>query len=374
MKIILDISQIIYEGTGVSTYSNSVVESLLKYTNIEVVLFGSSLRQYEVLKNHVKRFQKIRPCAVVLHKLPQRILSLLWNDLHIVPIEIFTGKANLVHTSDWIEAPSHLKKVTTIQDMVIYKYPETSDTEIIHTQKKRIGHILNDKTNIVTSSLSSREDISSILGIAKERIEVIYPGIESVYRPQTQDKIRSVKRKYNIHSKYILSVGTLEPRKNIKTAVHSFENFRLNPSISSQKSSVEMLLVGKQGWQEEFTLPSYVRRLGYVPTEDLVSLYSGSEMFLYPSLYEGFGFPILEAMACNTPVITSNRGSLKEIAGSAAMFVNPLDPDEITNEMVKLFTNVSQREKVRQMGVKQAQKFNWKTTALQLQKVYSSYQ
>ncbi len=371
MKIGIDISQIIYEGTGVGSYTKNLVENLLKLEGQdEIVLFGSSLRQYYKLNNFYQKVRNLGNIDYSFFHIPEKVLNILWNDIHIIGVDNLLGSVDVFHSSDWIQPPSKAKKITTIHDLVVYKYPDLSDPYIVSTQKKRLKLVKKECDLIIAVSESTKKDIVEILGIPEEKIRVVYPGIDDKFHTRNDKEIMKMKKKYNILGDYILSVGTIEPRKNLDRLIEAFKLFSNHSLIKTLDEPIELVLVGKTGWGSLLPLPQHVRKLGLVEDELLPVLYSGAAMFLYPSLYEGVGYPILEAMASGTPVITSDRGSPKEVAGEAGLYVDPLDIKEISIKMTNLFIDNKRREKMIEMGLAQARQFNWLKTARQTLSLY----
>jgi glycosyltransferase involved in cell wall biosynthesis len=227
---------------------------------------------------------------------------------------------------------------------------------------------------VIVPSQSTKTDVMRLYGVNPEKIAVIYEGYdEEVYKPQDNlAPIEEVKREYNISGKYILYVGTLEPRKNIPRLVEAFHSLK--------KGEVEHKLVvaGKLGWlyKDIFTtvtklnLENEVIFTGYIPQKELPILMGGAEVFAYPSLYEGFGLPPLEAMACGTPVIASNTSSLPEVIGDAGILVDPYNSKEIAQAMYRLISDEGLRQQMHQRGLNRAKMFSWEKTAQQTLKVF----
>jgi glycosyltransferase involved in cell wall biosynthesis len=331
MRIGIDISQIVYE-TGVSNYTRNLVAKILEIDKKnEYVLFGSSLRRAQE----------------GFYRIPPTVLEFLWNRLRILPIETFTGKLDIYHSSDWAQAPSKAKIIAPIYDMVVYKYPETSHPSIIAAQKRRAEWIKKEANIIVTISESSKQDIHEILNIPMEKIEVIYPAIPDDYK-----NIRPIKNKSN----YFLAVGTREPRKNFARLIEAFQKANLK--------GTQLWIVGKSGW-EELPKVNGVKFLGFIDQNRMPSLYANAKAFVYPSLYEGFGIPILEALACGCPVITSNVSSMPEAGGKAATYIDPLNIDSIVNGL-KNFKDFGQA------GITWAKSFSWEKSAKKMIDVYDT--
>ncbi len=332
MKIGIDISQTVYEGTGVATLTKNLVAKILEIDKKnEYILFGSSLRRAQ------KGFWRF----------PPTVLDFLWNRLHILPIETLTGKLDIYHTSDWAQAPSKAKIIAPIYDLVVYKYPETSHPSIVATQKRRIEWVKKEADIIVTISKSSKQDINEILGIPLEKIRVIYPAVADEYK-----EYKSLK---SPNKPYFLAVGTREPRKNFKRLVEAFIKAKLN--------DVDLYIVGKPGWGEENINNKNIKILGFVDQKEMPELYANALAFVYPSLYEGFGIPILEAMSCGCPVITSNVSSMPEAGGEAAMYIDPTNVDDLTFAMKNIKYS-------KEKGFTQVKKFNWEKSAREMIGIY----
>lgn len=349
MKIAIDVSQMCYVGTGVARYVTGLTQALLlSGSPHEFVLYAGTLRQ----RPFFTKLSKTKPWSKATWKifpLPPKLAGYALNDASI-PFELLTGPVDLVHASDWSQPSAKSVVVTTVHDLVFIKYPETVDPLILSTQTRRLNKIVSSDTHIIADSMSTKNDLVEIYNIDPVRIDVAYPGIDSIYTPQSKQEIERVKTKYALPDKYILSLGTQEPRKNIQRLVEAVQGLEL-----------PLVIVGKHGWGDK------TQTLGFVPEADLPGLYSGASVFAFPSLYEGFGFPVLEAMACGTPVVTSNLSSLPEIAGEAAILTNPLDPDSIK---LGITTALASHTTLRSRGLIQAQKFIWADTAKNILEIY----
>lgn len=371
IKVAIDISQIIHQGTGVANYVKNLCIHLAKRRDINLVLFGYSYGKYGQLLNFTNDIKKInQTIEVKLFKIPERFFNILWNTLHLIAVDRLIGPVDLIHTSDWIEPPAKAPKVTTIHDLVIYKYTDTSHPYIIKTQEKKLSWVKKESGKIFADSETTRQDIESLLKIPPAKIEVVYPGLDEEIRPKGKHLVLGIKKKYGIKGDYILSVGTQEPRKNLKAAIDAFTLYRQHPLIQIKKPPVELIIIGKYGWGEGAYFQPGVRNLGFVEKSDLSALYSGSLMLVYTSLYEGLGFPALEAMICGCPVILSDQGSLAEIGHNAAILVNPKDIREIGRFMVTLTINQKERTKWIAKGSKNAEKFTWNRA---IEKIVSTY-
>ncbi len=385
MKIGIDISQIVYEGTGVAAYTRSLVKAMVRLAPEDrFLLFGSSLRNRRPLMEFVKGLGA-KNVQKKFSFLPPKFLEFLWNGVHVLPIEAFTGELDVFHSSDWLEPPTkRAKRITTIHDFAVFKYPETFSPrgghDIVSNQKRKLHFVKNYSDLIIAVSETTKRDAVEILKIPEKKIKVIHEAADPIFYPRKSSETEEVKDKYGIKGEYLLCVGTREPRKNLDRVIMAFaEMARVNEELS-------LVIAGKYGWGETSEklkvksfnkaqdksekLDSKVKILGFVEKEDLAALYSGARAFIYPSLYEGFGLPILEAMACNCPTVTSNVGSMKEVAGGAAVLAEPESVESIAGAISKILRNRKVQEELKIKGLKRAGEFSWEKTALQTLECY----
>lgn len=287
-------------------------------------------------------------------------------------------------------ALSHgVKYILTIHDLSFDFFPEFS------TRRQYLWHkAVRPKAQceradmIITPSENTKRDIVDYYKIPPEKIRVIYPGIQSaqahdVILSETKNLSNSAKKdpsayglrmtlnaeiqkKYNLPDEYILFLGTIEPRKNIIGLIEAFEKLR-----AKYPATAHLVIAGAPGWKnaeiysraQASSFAEKIHFIDFVAPEDKTALYAGAKIFVYPSLYEGFGFPVLEAMSVGTPAITSNRSSLPEIAGSAAYLIDPTRPEQITLAMNELLNNDKLRDWHIQKGIEQVKKYSWEKAA-----------
>ncbi len=372
MKIGIDISQIVY-GTGVSTYTKHLVESLLQIDRKnQYILFASSLRLSGKLKEFKETLSQHQNIQFKIVPIPISALEILWNRLHLFPVEKFIGQVDIFHSSDWIQPPVGLKttkKVTTVHDMVAYLFSSSVHRKILSTQKRRLAHVKKEADRIIADSQATKEDLVKFLDIPPEKISVIYLAPSSIFKPQDDDKINEVLKKYKIKKPYILSVATQEPRKNIQKLLDVFEKIQL------ERPNFNLVLTGKYGWgpglHYQGSTDGKIIWTDYVSENDLPVLYSGCRVFVYPSLYEGFGLPILEAMACGAPVVTSNNSAMAEIAKEAAILVDPRNEGQLKRAIeLVLDLNLDSYQKLVRASMERARKYTWNKTARETLQVY----
>jgi glycosyltransferase involved in cell wall biosynthesis len=272
-------------------------------------------------------------------------------------------QADVFHVSNQIRFPPKGVKLTaTIYDLTCRLMPELHTAANIKADESLAKNVLGRADRLIAISENSRQDAVRLLGLDAERIEVIYPGVPEVYfGAQARPSERP----------YVLYVGTIEPRKNVDTLLDAWSGFRL-------RSDFDLVITGASGWSGEKTLarlasrPPAVRYLGYVPEDELPGLVAGASAFIYPSLYEGFGFPVAQAMAAGVPVITSNTSCLPEVAGGAALLVDPRSAQEIRAAMEKLLTSQTLQQELRTAGMARAHReYRWEICALKSLEFFS---
>jgi len=270
-----------------------------------------------------------------------------------MPVERLIGDVDWFITSDWTEPPSNTRKATVIHDLVFLQYPETVDPKILQTQKKRMRWVQNESDLIFCDSIATKHDVVKFLRLDEYKLETIYPGV-TVMKPSEADVSRTLLR-YGLTRPFILTVGKIEPRKNIKRLVDAFL------SLDPQRANMDLVIVGPSGWGgSEFTMDKRIKLLGFVKDEELFSLYASCLFFVYPSLYEGFGYPIVEAMKLGCPVVTSNVSSLREIGQDCAYLFDPTNTSDIRKALQTLFFDESLRRSLVGKGLEKSHSFTWK--------------
>jgi len=377
MKIAIDISQIAHHGSGVARYTYGLIRSLLKYDRKnQYVFFFSSLRQKipQGIKQEIKEKHILKEFF-----LPTTLLEILWNKLHIIPIENFIGAVDIFISSDWVEPPAKMaKKITVIHDLIALKYPKEShpltefslkkfniSANIVDVQKRRLNWMKKESGLIIADSYATKKDILTFLKIPETKIEVVYPSVEITIPNKNQ--IKKTMKKYQIKRPFILTVGKIEPRKNLSRLINAFLKVKLN--------DIDLIIVGPQGWNVsnyELRITNYrnIKFLGFIPDEDLYSLYKSAMFFIYPSIYEGFGYPVVEAMKMDCPVATSNTSSLKEVADSCCLLFNPYSEEDIANKILLMYQNKKLRLQLKEKGKKRSEFFSPQKFANNLIKIF----
>ncbi len=269
--------------------------------------------------------------------------------------------------------------VVAIHDMSWHIFPH------FFTAKDRAWHravrperILKHAQAIITPSENTKRDAASLLNIDQEKFYVIPHGINSnIFNPKPLPQDHGIRSQYKLPSRYILFIGTIEPRKNIHTLLDAFDILQNDTQFATR--DIHLVIAGGPGWKssdiiDRFGKNKMVHYLGYIPSEHRPVLYRGAEAFIFPSIYEGFGLPVLEAMSCGVPVIASHTSSIPEITGQAAILINPYNANDIAAALTELFQSEKLRINLIEKGLEQAKQFSWEKTAQKTLEVFNKIQ
>ncbi len=281
-----------------------------------------------------------------------------------------TGNACRSHGIDVLYAPMHVRPIfapcpvlVTIHDMLYHLFPKDWGWSDQLYFRAGVNLLTKRAAAVMTYSENTRRDVIRILQIPKRNVTMIYPGVPAGFSPRAESEQHAVCRKYSLDKPFILYVGSFHPRKNVPSIILAFERV-------ADRIPHDLVIASLPIWNEAPTLEKIrrsplaerIRFTGYIPHETLPALYSAADLFVFPSKYEGFGFPVLEALACGCATITSNSSSLTEVAGEAAVLVEPGNFDELGEAMVSILTQPSIQGELRRKGPEQASGFSWEKT------------
>lgn len=356
MKIGIDISQIQYKGTGVARFNEGLIRCIAKQkTRHEWIFFYYSFSNK--LENKYLELIKNSNIPLVSFHLPFSLVSILTyrfrnlcylilkNNSHFNSLDWFI-------TSDCIEVPTSVKKTTIVHDLAFIKYPQTVHPSIIDIQTKRLNYVKKESKIVFADSKSTAQDLSHEYNISSDRIIVNYPGVENSLHlnSDNQSKILS---QFNIPDQYLLFVGKREPRKNLDNLVKTFLSLLVkNPKLN-------LVILGPVGWGEPIKTNKNVHIYDFVSDDALATFYSHALCLVYPSFYEGFGYPVIEAMQYGCPVVASNTSSIPEITDGAALLFDPYNYMSIQETVSKLIYSSQSRKEMIEKGFMQAKKFTW---------------
>ena len=364
MKIGVDARPLSYQLTGIGVYLKHLLDEIQKIDH---------QNDYYLISNGPIDYHLNNPrWSKVSGRLDRKLLSTLWMQLNVPliavrrNIDLFWGSR---HHLPLFLSPG-IRTVVTVHDIVNYLYPGTMALPNLLVERSLMKLSLKRSDAIIADSRSTTADIHDKLGVSVNKIDTIHLGTPVFPR----EPKRGLEQSNSIPSKYFLFVGTLDPRKNFERIFKAFE--RLRPL----RQGLHLVIIGGEGWKNKkflkmvrtHPLKDHIHMPGYLPRNQLLSYYKNAICLMFPSLYEGFGLPILEAMSCGTPVITSNVSSMQEVAGDAALLVDPYDTSAIADAMNELLRDDRFRARLINMGFQRAKEFSWKKCAEQTLKVLNT--
>jgi len=364
MQITIDALPLLFRSAGVKNYLYYWIRHLQREPGAEVRLFpfleGLAGLDHEL-------------AAASLGGTVLRLgLFHLINRLPDASARAFLPIGGVFHASKVIHAPRRAKLTATIYDLTCWLVPETHRSGVVAADRLFAERIWRRADGLIAISENSRNDAVRVLRIPEDRISVIYPGVPEAYSSMSQESVAAVRDRHGLGRPYLLYVGTIEPRKNVALLLDAYN--AISPSVADEFS---LVVAGPRGWSGPETLarlespPKNVRYLGYVPEDELPALFAGATAFVYPSLYEGFGFPVAQAMAAGVPVITSCVSSLPEVTGGAAVLIDPHSRQELRCAIERILTEPSLRARLSAEGRNQANRFSWADNARKSMEFFS---
>jgi glycosyltransferase involved in cell wall biosynthesis len=370
MRIGFDARLVYYQQAGIGQYIIHLVQGLSRVAHL-----GAHSQEKSPYQLMVLRSRKAPP-----FRLPAWVRQArLWTPSHhrfestALTAELTGKRLALLHSPDFIPPfGGGFRSVITIHDLNFIHFPQflTPQSARYYGQ---INRAVQRADHILTDSDWTREDVISHLDVPPERVTTVHLAAAPVYRPITnRQEVRRAVNRYGLPSDFIIFVGTLEPRKNVPMLLRAFHELR------QRAYDVHLAIVGRKGWlyEEVFAvltklkLADHVHFLENVPYEDLARLYNAASCLTLPSHYEGFGLPPLEAMACGTPVVVSDRSSLPEVVGDAGLLVDPDSPEELSAALARILDDSELRASLRQRGLARSGEFSWARAAHQTMAVY----
>jgi len=372
LRIGIDISTLLNHGPdiGAGRYILNLVTNLLTIDKKNTyILTGRYVPETNIGPVHdmIKDFKESR-VELKLYKTSWKKLG-LWDRLGFPPLEFLGFKADMLHCPDYLIPPTLNKNIIlTIHDLAFKRFLEFNFEWFIKKYTRDVRRNAYISKKIIADSKSTKNDIVKFFKIDPRKIDVVYLAADRIFKTLASNRIdKNILKKYKIDKKYILSVGTIEPRKNIMTLIKVFNRLK-------QKSAgfdYKLIIAGRTGWKSEAT---YTERdmspyredilfIGRVPDSDLVQIYNQAELFVYPSLFEGFGLPPLEAMSCGLPVIAFNNSSLKEVIGDSGILIPPEDDAELEKQILYVLENKKIKSKLKKKSILKSYQFSWTETA-----------
>ncbi len=359
LKVCIDIQAAIAQRAGVGRYTKSLVEHLGPLAGPDqLTLF------YFDFKRRGVPFHVPNASERAVTWCPGRIVQKAWKTIDWPAFDWFAGSADVYHFPNFIIPPLRRgRTVVTIHDVSFMRFPDAAEPKNLQYLNGQIRKTIERADLILTDSQFSADEMTELLNVAPDRVKAVHLGLTPNMGASDSDAVEAMRGALKLDAPYLLFVGTLEPRKNIPFLIECFEQM--------ESFDGDLVIAGMRGWKVEPILKrmdasrerARIRYLEYVDEQWLPALYAGAKLFMFPSLYEGFGFPPLEAMRCGTPVLSSRAGSLPEVLGDAAAYVDSYDAEEWAGAATSLLADSGQRAKRVETGQAQAARYQWEETA-----------
>ncbi|MBL7063999.1 MAG: glycosyltransferase family 4 protein [Anaerolineae bacterium] len=399
MRIGIDYTSAARQRAGIGRYTRELVAALLAFVGQDgilphkYVLFaatGGLPRAH--WQREIDRLHAIRNSQFAIRNFPlsDEWLARLWHRARLpIPVEAITGPLDIFYSPDFVLPPTRRRTRTllTVHDLSFLHYPEAFVPKLRRYLERVVPRSIARADLVLADSEATQADIISLLGVSPDKVQVLYSGVHPRFRPQPEPgEAERIRARYGLDQRpYVFSVGTVQPRKNYVRLIHAFN--QLTTQLTNQPTNhptnqptnqltnhppTQLLIAGGRGWlyQDIFAeaekYSDRVRILGFVDEADLPALYRHAALFAFPSLYEGFGLPVLEAMACGIPVVCSDVSSLPEVAGDAALLVDPLDTGALAQAMARVLEDADLCRGMIARGLAQATRFTWEQAARQL--------
>ena len=383
MTIYLDISAAVHRRAGLGRYAESLARALLsQLTNLPTYQSPNlPISQSTNLAFFYNREAGIEP-LVGLEHIPAHTISLGYKPWRMA---VWAGQvagigfnrlvpgATLFHAAEHLLLPLRgVPTVLTVHDLIFRRYPQHHKPLNRWYLNATLPLYCRRADHIIAVSEQTKRDVMAAYGVPADKISVIYEAADARFRPQPAEAVAEVRARYRLPDRYLLFVGTIEPRKNLGRVLAAFER------LHAEGLTDALVIVGKRGWLyddffaqlEQSPVKRAVLFPGFVPDADLPAIYAGAQALAFPSEFEGFGLPVLEAMACGAPVVCSNSSSLPEVAGDAALRVDPADTDAITAALRRVVADADLAAELARRGVAQAARFSWQRAAAETLAVY----
>lgn len=344
--------------TGKGWYTFHILKNLLKQQqgnpHIHFILYSDEPLT-DLSLPHNAELKIFTPGALTWHLKVLKDLKKTHPDLYVSPTSFIVPAL----------APKTLKTLITVHDLVAWLYPSNHQMKATLIERLTLPRAIKRTAHITTVSTNTKHDLQKLFHVPSEKITIIPCAADESFRPFSSEEKEKFKAAHDLPDDFLLAVGTLEPRKNFQLIIESFA------SLSEKFPDLHLIIIGGKGWKykhifdtiHKFHLQKKVHFTGYVPSNDLPGYYNLARAFIFPSLYEGFGIPLLEAMKCGCPVICSNTSSLPEVVEDAALLIDPHDTKSLSSAIEKLLLDENLAHTLREKGLRQSEKFSWPASA-----------
>ena len=388
MRIGIDFTSAAREHAGIGRYARELIRALARRDRFnEYVLFVPRDAHRDLL-----HFAWPPNFLIKRAPLTERFLAALWHRARVpLPVEAFIGAVDVFYSPDFLLPPTLARKtIVTVHDLSYVRVPECFPDVLKNYSNRSVPRSVRRADLVLADAASTQRDLQDVYRLPADKIKVLYSGVDARFCPLISEPEKArVREKYDLHAPYLLSVSTIQPRKNYARLIQAFarlSNFSLRPrgtegqlptspsDPEGPRGNFQLVIVGSKGWMfdevfqtvERLKLQDRVLFPQFVVDDDLPTLFAMATLFVYPSLYEGFGLPVAEAMACGVPVVSSNASSLPEVAGDAALYFEPRDVDGMADSLRRALSDESLRNDLRAKGLAQVRKFSWEKAAGEL--------
>lgn len=370
MAIYLDVSAAVHRRAGLGRYAESLARALVSAHSDRYALFYNRERGVEPPAG----LEDLPARTVALGYKPWRMLVWL-GQLACIGFDRFLAGAELFHATEHLLLPLRsVPTVLTVHDLIFRRLPQHHKPLNRWYLNLALPLYCRRADHIITISEHARRDLLAAYGLPPGKVTVVHEAADPRFRPQPPQAVAAVRARYGLPDRYLLFVGTIEPRKNLTRLLAAFE------AVLAERLTDGLVIVGRRGWLygdffaalERSPARDAVRLLGYVSDADLPAIYTGAQALVLPSLYEGFGLPVLEAMACGVPVAVSGASSIPEIGGDAAVYFDPADTEAMTAAIRRVLCEGDLQAEMRSRGLAQANRFSWERAAVETEAVYGA--
>ncbi|MEZ4767040.1 MAG: glycosyltransferase family 1 protein [Caldilineales bacterium] len=373
MRLVIDYTPAVRQGAGIGRHTRELVHALAPLASdaaTTLVVYGRS---------NAPLPQPPAGMALRVVPVPNRWLTIGWHRLNLpLPVEVFAGSHDLYHASDFVLPPvRNARTLLTVHDLSFLRTPQCADAGLRAYLAKVVPSSVARADQILADSQATKRDLVDLLHTPAEKVTVVYPGVETRFHPVDDTaRLHEMRVSYGIgDGPFVLGVGTLEPRKNWPALIRAWTILRQSTALPHR-----LVIAGGKGWLTDEIFAAIdaspakkeILLAGFVADADLPALYSAADVFAFPSLYEGFGIPVLEALACGTPVVCANNSSLPEAAGEAAVLVDAGDDVALAAALQRLIEDDALRASLRQRGLQHAAQFSWRRSAERLWQTYQA--
>jgi glycosyltransferase involved in cell wall biosynthesis len=370
VTIYLDVSAAVHRRAGLGQYAESLTRALIAGQPDRYSLFYNQERGIEPLAG----LEHLSARTVALGYKPWRMLVWL-GQLGQVGLDRLLPGAELFHATEHLLLPLRsIPTVLTVHDLIFRHLPAYHKPLNRWYLNLTVPLYCRRATHIITISECSRRDLVTACDLPLDKITVIYEAAAPRFRVQPPEAVAAVRAHYGLPTHYLIFVGTIEPRKNLTRLLAAFESLR------AEGLTEALVIVGRRGWLNDDFFAALERSPvrdavilpGYASDEDVPAIYAGAQALVFPSLYEGFGLPVLEAMACGTPVAASSASSIPEVGGDAALYFGPTNVEEMIEVTCRLLRDTALQEEMRARGLARADRFSWEQAASETRAVYDA--